>query len=346
MAAQVGVAPIKQRGVATLGGTEKVAALLLAMGRQAAASVLAQFEPQDIRIVTKAAAELRPITAQELESIVEEFAQQFSAGANILGTIGGLETVLNDVLPADQVSAIMSDLLGNSHRSVWDRFSSVSENSLASYLSKEHPQTAALILSKVKPSCAAKVMSQLPSSLRNELMRRVLSLKPIVDDAMKVLEKTLHEDLTLNFARNLGADTYARVADIINKMERGHIEDMLKSLSEKRPKAAEVLKELLFTFDDVTNLTPKARTMIFDQVPTDRIVVALKGTDKHFRELILSSVASRVRRVVEHELAIGEPSNQRDVMEARRVITDLALDLAERGEIELNPEQEDELVFR
>ncbi|RTM13145.1 MAG: flagellar motor switch protein FliG, partial [Bradyrhizobiaceae bacterium] len=234
----------------------------------------------------------------------------------------------------------------NSSRSVWDRVSSVSENSLATYLSKEHPQTAALILSKVKPSCAAKVMSQLPSSLRNELMRRVLSLKPIVDDAMKVLEKTLHEDLTLNFARNLGADTYARVADIINKMERGHIEDMLKSLSEKRPKSAEVLKELLFTFDDVTNLTPKARTMIFDQVPTDRIVIALKGTDKHFRELILSSVASRVRRVVEHELAIGEPSNQRDVLEARRVITDLALELAEKGEIELNPEQEDELVFR
>jgi flagellar motor switch protein FliG len=28
------------------------------------------------------------------------------------------------------------------------------------------------------------------------------------------------------------------------------------------------------------------------------------------------------------------------------VITDLALDLAEKGEIELNPEQEDELVFR
>ena len=37
---------------------------------------------------------------------------------------------------------------------------------------------------------------------------------------------------------------------------------------------------------------------------------------------------------------------KRDVLEARRVITDLALDLAEKGEIELNPEQEDELVFR
>jgi len=38
----VGVSPVKQRGVATLGGTEKVAALLLAMGRQSAASILQQ----------------------------------------------------------------------------------------------------------------------------------------------------------------------------------------------------------------------------------------------------------------------------------------------------------------
>ncbi len=338
--------PVKQRGAAPLGGTEKVAALLLAMGRQSAASVLQQFEPQEIRVVTKAAAGLRAISAKELESIVEEFAQQFSMGANILGTLEGLESMLSDVLPPEQVSNIMSDLLGNSGGSVWERVSAVSENSLANYLTKEHPQTAALILSKVKPACAAKVMSQLPSSLRNELMRRVLSLKPIADEAMRIIEKTLHEDLTLNLARNLGADTYARVADIINKMERGHIEDMLKSLSEKRPKSAEVLKELLFTFDDVVKLTPKARTMIFDQVPTDRIVIALKGTDRNFRELILSSLASRVRRVVEHELATGEPSNQRDVLEARRVVTDLALELAERGEIELNPEQEDEVVLR
>jgi flagellar motor switch protein FliG len=202
------------------------------------------------------------------------------------------------------------------------------------------------VLSKVSPNCAAKVMGHLPRELRNSLMRRMLNFKLVMQPTMRLLEGALNEELLVNVARNTTSDTHSRMADIINKMERGHIEDMLKSLSEKRPKSAEVLKELLFTFDDVINLAPKARTMIFDQVPTDRIVVALKGTDKHFRELILSAVASRVRRVVEHELAIGEPSNQRDVLEARRVITDLALDLAEKGEIELNPDQEDEPVFR
>src|SRR5256885_16701814 len=75
--------PVKQRDAASLDGTAKVAALLLAMGRQAAASLLQQFEAQEIRVVTKAAAELPPLSAQDLESIVEEFAQQFSMGANI-----------------------------------------------------------------------------------------------------------------------------------------------------------------------------------------------------------------------------------------------------------------------
>src|SRR3954454_21397249 len=123
--------PVKQRDAASLDGTEKVAALLLAMGRQAAASVLQQFETQEIRIVTKAAAELPPLSSQDLEVIVEEFAQQFSTGANILGALGGLETVLNDVLPPDQFNSIMSDLLGTSSKSVWERVSSLSENSLA-----------------------------------------------------------------------------------------------------------------------------------------------------------------------------------------------------------------------
>jgi flagellar motor switch protein FliG len=102
---------------------------------------------------------------------------------------------------------------------------------------------------------------------------------------------------------------------------------------------------MLFTFDDLVNLSSKARMLIFDQIATDRIVTALKGADSSFRELLLSSLASRTRRLVEHELATGTPANQREILDARRAITDLALDMAGRGEIELNPDQEDQPLF-
>jgi flagellar motor switch protein FliG len=107
-----------------------------------------------------------------------------------------------------------------------------------------------------------------------------------------------------------------------------------------------VLKGLLFTFEDLVKLAPRARMMILDQVPNERIVIALKGTDAAFRDALLSAMGSRARRMIDVELETGEPVPQRDVTEARRAITDLALEMAGRGEIELNPDGEDAAVYR
>jgi flagellar motor switch protein FliG len=216
---------------------------------------------------------------------------------------------------------------------------------LGADLGLEHPQTAALILSKVKPGCAAKVMAQLPAPLRNGVMRRMLTFKPIVDGTMKMIEQTMHEDFMINQARNSGADTHARMADIINKMERQGMEEVLDSLAQSRPKSAEILKSLLFTFDDIINMTPRARTALFDQIPPDRIILALKGTSGTLRNVVLGAITARTRRLVEHELEGGEPAAQRDVLEARRAITDQALEMASRGEIELNQAETEDTFF-
>ncbi|MGX1309792.1 flagellar motor switch protein FliG [Amorphus suaedae] len=324
-----------------LKGPDKVAALLMAMGKPAAARVMRHFNADEIRMVTRSIAELKPVSTAQIETIVEDFATQFGTGANLVGTVDEVEKLLSGVLDPEEVRQIMSDVLGNQNHSIWDRISQVAEQSLASYVAKEHPQTAALILSKVKSGCAAKVMAQLTPEMRNDLTRRMLTFKPIVDETMQIIEKTIHDDFMMNFSRNAGADTHARMADIINKMERDQMEQVLDDLSNSKPKSAEILKGLLFTFDDIIRLTPRARTTLFDQVPTDKVVIALKGADAEFCNIILQSLGSRVRRMVEQEIQGSEPSSQRDVGEARRLITDLALEMAGRGEIELADNDDD-----
>ncbi|NBJ11015.1 flagellar motor switch protein FliG [Microvirga arsenatis] len=342
MAAHV---PMKSNGSKVLKGPERVATLLFAMGKPAAGKILKHFSEDEIRLVTKSAAMLGPVSPTQIEQLVEEFAANFTDGADLVGGAAHIEKLLTGILSPEQIASIMNEVVGNANRSIWERISTVSESAIASYLMKEHPQTAALILSKVKPSCAAKVMAQLPQPLRNNLMRRMLSMKPIVDETMKNIEKTLHEDFMANFSKNAGADTHAKIADIINKMEREHMEDVLNNLSSVRPKSAEILRGLLFTFDDIVKLTPKDRTTLFDQVPPDRVVLALKGTNEEFRKVVLSALSSRVRRMIEHELNSKEPSAHRDIAEARRAITDLALEMAGRGEIVINSEAEDEAYF-
>ena len=326
--------------------TDQVAALLLAMGKPAAGRLIKYFEPDELKRITRSASQLGAVSPDQLDAVVETFSEEFKAGNSLVGTANEVEKLLTGLLPADQIADILSEVRGSATRSVWERLGTVQESVLASYLVKEHPQTAALILSKVKPATAAKVMGHLPAPTRNTVMRRMLSFKPIVDEVLQSIEKTLHEDFMINGARNSGADTHAKMADIINKMERHQMDDVLSSLGESRPKSVEILKGLLFTFDDIVKLAPRARTTLFDAVPNDRLVLALKGTDAEFRGTVLSALSARVRRMVEHELNGGEPAAQRDVMEARRSITDMAMEMAGRGEIEINPGGEDEALIR
>ncbi|MCL8381159.1 MULTISPECIES: flagellar motor switch protein FliG [Xanthobacter] len=329
-----------------LQGIDRVAALLMAMGTPAANRVMKHFEADEIRLITRSIASLKPVSTAQIESLVEDFASNFAGGANLVGTVADVERLLQGVLPPEQIADIMNDIMGAANQSIWDRISTVNENVLATYVAKEHPQTAALMLSKVKPACAAKVLSFIPEDKRNGIMRRMLTFKPIVDATMQVIERTVHEDFMMNFSRNAGADPHARMADIINKMDRDAMETVLASLASTRPKSAEILKGLLFTFDDIVKLTPRARTALFDQVPTDKLVLALKGTDPEFREIILQSLGARVRRMVEQEMAGSEPAPAKDVMEARRTVTDLALDMAGRGEIEISSGTEEDAYVR
>lgn len=328
----------------SLPGADRVAAILLTMGNTLASRLMKHFDPDEIKLITRSAADLKPVPTAMLRSLIEDFATQFAAGANLVGTAGEVERMLTGVLPQEQVDEIMGDILGNPDRSIWERVSAINESVLASYISNEHPQTAALILSKVKPACAAKVIGYLPANSRDGIIRRMLTVKPIVDESLRLLEHTLQQEFTMNFSRNAEADGHARIAEIINKLDRSQMDEVLTSLASTRPKEAESLKGLLFTFDDIAKLAPRARTSLLDKVPSDRVVMALRGTATEFRELILSSLSSRVRKMIEQELNSGQPVPQREVTEARRVVTDMALDMASRGEIEIRGQGEDAYV--
>src|SRR5579864_8517455 len=93
--------------------------------------------------------------------------------------------------PPEQVADILSDVLGSSNSSMWEKLVGIPEDVFAGYLLKEHPQTAAFILSKVSASFAARIASQLPRDFRNQLMRRMLALEPVEESALRSVEGVL-----------------------------------------------------------------------------------------------------------------------------------------------------------
>jgi flagellar motor switch protein FliG len=324
-----------------LKGSDKVAALLLAMGKPVAGRLLKHFDPLELRQITKSASGLGAVSTPVLEALVEEFSAHFSNGLDLLGNAGEAEQLLTGAFPPEQVADILSDVLGSSNSGMWEKLAGIPENVFAAYLLKEHAQTAAFILSKLSPSHAAKISAELPRDFRNEALRRMLSLESVPDSTLRSIEGVLQEDLLNAATRHSGASPHTRMANIINQLDPEAMEDVLQSLALARPKEVEILKKLLFSFDDMLKLSAKARATVFDKIPTERVVLALRGSQAEFRDAVLSSLTSRARRLVESELDDGSVVSPRDVAKARRAIADLVLDMVQRSEIEIAPAELD-----
>jgi flagellar motor switch protein FliG len=328
----------------SLTGAEKVAVLLLALGKPRAAKLLKRFDPEDLKVLTQLAGDLRPIVASDLEVLVEEFAQKFSSGINFVGTEKEVRSLLSDVMTEDQLAGVMmeeQEVAGEAPERIWDKISKIKDDALRASLQREHPQTAAMILSRIGSETAARIIGSFPAQERNALLIRMLGIKKVADDAARAVELAVAEDLLSKSA----SGSHAGIADILNRLDKTQSEDLLKDLAAVRPEDAKTLKGMLFTFVELVNLPAKSRTLVLDQVPIERLVAALKGTDSAFQGEILSSLAARSRRMVEAELQGGGSASERDVVEARRAIVDTVLKMMAKGEIALpSPDAADELT--
>jgi flagellar motor switch protein FliG len=325
-----------------LSGPDKVAALLLAMGKPLASQLLKHFDEADIKLIAKSASTLGRVSRSALDEIISEFSEGLNLGADLRGSMGDAEELLAGVVSPEAAAEIMQDVRGSATQQVWPRIGEIPVLSISQYLSREHPQVAAFVLSKAGPATAAAIMGVLSTELRNELMRRMLSIKHVPDKALKLLELTLADELVSKISRAKGPAIHARLADIINKLERRQMEEVLTNLDQFRPKEAKLVKSHLFTFDDIVKLTQEARLALFDQVTSERVILALKGAPADLSNLVLSCVSARSKRMIEAELSSGAAAPAKEIAKARRAIADLALELAERGMIELNPGEEGE----
>jgi flagellar motor switch protein FliG len=325
-------APTAQR---KLTGTEKAAALLLAVGKDNASKILAQLDDEEIRTIARSASDLGAVSQSTLDAIAEEFVIKVTIDGGLRGSSEHVEKLLGEIMPQQQVRQIMADVRARMNEAVWPRLVELPAHLLAQFLNKEHPQIITYVLSKVSASLSAEVVAAFPSYLRNEVMRRMLTNKLVTQQSLRLLEQVLRDELLLKVAKTTGQDTHERVAKIVNKLSKREMEEVLDSIGASRPKAAETVRGLLFTFDDIRKLPPRTRIALFESIEADRLVPALNRADDEMKEFILSSVPSRTRRVIEQDLAAAPPMTEKEIERARREIADFALQLADQGAISL-----------
>lgn len=329
----------KDSTVPTVEGRRKAAALLLAIGKPLSDRLLKHFSTDEMRHIVETTAQLGAVPRYKVEEYADEVAAAVERGVDVVGSAEEVELLLSGVVPPGQIESLMSSLRPGARVPVWQRLADMPEAAILKFLDEEHPQVIAYILARTGSTLSAAILRQMPGPLRAEVVRRLLSIKPITERAGVIMEEAIEADFLAKTGMETGKATHSRVADIMNRMERPEMEALLSDLQQCRPEDAKLVKGLLFTFEDVTRLAPIDRAKLFDGVPVETTILSLHGVAGELREAVLASISPRSRRMIEQEIASASHVPPKEVAKARRAIADLALQLAERGEINVSEEE-------
>jgi flagellar motor switch protein FliG len=228
---------------------------------------------------------------------------------------------------------------------MWDKLGNVHEDVLANYLKNEYPQTVAVVLSKIKAEHAARVLTILPDSFAMEVVMRMLRMESVQKEVLQGVERTLRAEFMSNLARSTRRDAHEMMAEIFNNLDRASEARFVAALEERNREAAERIKKLMFTFDDLQRLAGPAIQMLLRSVQKDRLPLALKGASERLRELFFSNLSERAGKMLREEIEALGPVKLREVDEAQASIVAVAKELAAQGQIEIGEGKEEELVY-
>jgi flagellar motor switch protein FliG len=331
--------------VRVLGGAQRAAILMLALGEEQCTRLFGMMHEDEIKDISTAMAQLGAIRADVVERLCLDFAEGMGGAGHLIGSYDSTERLLQKSLPRDRASQIMEEIRGPAGRTMWDKLGNVNEAVLANYLKNEYPQTVAVVLSKVRPEHAANVLTLLPEAFAMEVVMRMLRMESVQKEVLDGVERTLRAEFMSNLARSTRRDAHEMMADIFNSLDRGSEARFLAALDERNRDAAQRIRSLMFTFEDLLRLTTSAMQVLLRTIERDKLPVALKGASEKLRELFFKSMSDRAGKMLRDDLASLGPVRLRDVDDAQAAIVAAAKELAAQGQIEISESKEEELIL-
>ncbi|MCJ2080987.1 flagellar motor switch protein FliG [Methylobacterium sp. J-090] len=327
-------------------GTQRAAALLLLLGDTDGAPIWQMLDEDEIKKVSHAMVQLGSLEAETVEKLIVDFVSRLSSGGGITSNFERTESLLLKIFPQDQVSSIMAEIKGASGKRVWASLTQIDPEILASFLRNEYPQTVAVVLSKVRSEYAAKVLTILPEDFAIDVLNRMLRMETVQKEALRHIEETLRVEFVSTIAQTTRRDAHELMADVFNAFDRQTEGRFLSALDQANRGSAKKIRQLMFTFEDLLKLDPGSVQTLLRKVDNDTLCRALKGADERVRGFFLGNMSTRAAKNITDEMGSLGPIRLKDVDEAQAKMTELAKDLAEKGEIMIAKSSgEEELVY-
>ena len=320
-------------------GAVRAAALLLALGKEAAAQVLKSLPEDKLAEVARAARALRSGDKDAMDVAVNHFIgamEGFDTDPNTRPR--AFEHLLVSALGPSAAARAMVDPLRAADVVAVQPLVDADDGDVALLLERESPQIVALILSVLNPDKAAGILRKLPSGVQGPVVRALASLESVqpdyVRDVVAGLAQQIKDLVSGPRRRPIGGEKCA--VEMLRKFQPDDRKGLLEELENTAPELAATLKSKLFAFEDVQRLGRRDIQALLQACDVRTLALALKGSVPAVSAAIYMNMSQRAGAALKEEAEMMGRVRLAQVEAAQAEIVKAIMDLAEQGLININ----------
>jgi flagellar motor switch protein FliG len=318
---------------------QKAAMLLIVLGEQASAELLKQLSEDDVQKVSREVAKLTAISAEQAESVLEEFHSMTVAGDYVArGGMDYARKMLNAAFDPEVARRLLDRLTKamGADAASFDAIQKADPGQLAKFIHNEHPQTIALVLAHLNYTQGAALLTSLPAAMRADVAQRMASLDQISPDIILKIAGVLGQKLkTLGqFSRESYGGVRA-VAEMLNRLDSGSIRSILDHIDQQDTNLAETIRHLMFVFEDLLLIDQLGLKEVLAKVDRKQLTVALKGTSEQLRNHMLACMSQRGADMLREDMESLGPVKIKEVDAAQQTVIALVRQLESQGVLSL-----------
>ena len=328
--------------------SQKVAALLIALGPNTASEILKNIKDEDLlEQLTLDIANLGKVADEDLNDVLNEFKAVFQAKNFVAaGGVNYAKQLLSQAYGDAEATKMLERVNSMVNTNPFYFLNEADPSQLANTFATENPQLLALILAYIRPELAAQVLSYLPPDIQAIVSMKIADMTPtnpeILSTIEDIVERKFSALLVQDFSNAGGVES---LANILNCCDRGTEKNIMEWLDIENQEMAQEVRDLMFVFEDIIILDDRAVQRLLREVDTKELATALKGTKDEIKEKVFKNMSERARKMLQDDMEYLGPVRAKEVQDAQTNVVSAIRNLEATGEITITRASvEDELI--
>jgi flagellar motor switch protein FliG len=315
-----------------MSNAQKIALLLISLGKKTAAEILSQLPEEDVKEVSYWIHHTPLVSAEMTKNAIEEFYARLhgSLKASYSGGKDYLYEILKSSVGDLKAKKILQNIEGHEKKDspLKTILATADPKQLADFFNKESVQTAALMLYHIDPARFAAILSHMSNDKQEAILIALIQMEDLESGVIQAFSKQTAEVFEeQSLANHKYADGSKIAVKVLGHFSKERQLELLANINKHNPLLATKISNLLFVYKHLLSLDEDSIQILTKNCKPLDFALALYNFDDELKAKFFEHMTGPTLETIKKQLADAGPVTPYSIQSAQQNILNTLLQL-------------------